>query len=143
MSKDKKGRVGEVITIGSTMRNRIPQLFTDIYRIVTSPVDDNEDVEKDETFKIHTLRTVFVEGLTGVPGKKAVSVNGEFEIDLEKNEDDETEADMRENVYADKEKAVSVWRYLSQLQWEKFEREEARLAQVKIALRNSIDGEQY
>ena len=142
MSKEKDTRKGKIVTIGENLRKRIPALFSTIYRIVTTAVTDGEDVEKDETFKLHTLRTVTVEGLSVNPDGKSFNINGEFDISLE-SEDNDTEESLRDRTYTDQEEAIKNWRYLSNLQRDKVKAEQERLEKVYHCIDNSIEKEQY
>ena len=142
MKEDKKSRKGTIITIGENQRKRIPQVFDTIFKIVQTPVTDNEDLENDDTFRLHTLRTIDVEGVTVIPGRKAVNVNGDFDIDLEEDSDLE-DKDLVNKVFADKEEAIAAWGYLTKLQLDKAESLRAKIEETVNMLRTSLDDRQY
>lgn len=143
MSKEeKKGRKGTIITIGENQRKRIPQVFDTIFKVVQTPVSDEDDLEKDDTFRLHTLRTIDVEGVTVIPGRKAVNVNGDFDIDLEEDGDLE-DKDLVNKVFADKEEAIAAWAYLTKLQLDRAEKLRAKVEATVNTLRTSFEERQY
>lgn len=133
-----KSRKGQVVTIkiGEDKKKRIPRVFDTIYKMVKTPVDDD-----DETFNLHTLRTIDVEGVTIVDGGRAVNINGDFDISLEDENDDERFS--ADKVWADKDEAVTVWEYLTKLQLDKAEARQARINNVVNCLRDSLNERQY
>jgi hypothetical protein len=142
MKKGNDSRKATILTIGEDKRKRVPQLFTDVYKIEATAVDDNDDVARDETFKLHTLRTVYVEGTAIVDGGKAVSVNGDFDVSLE-DDPDETEASVRDRVYADKDEAIAAWEFLTNIQLEKAEKMFKKMEETLNSIRLSKEDRQY
>lgn len=140
--KEKKGRKGSIVTIGTDKMKRIPRVFETIFKLEQTPVTDGEDVNSDETFKLHTLRTIDVEGVTRVPGKAAVSINGEFEISLE-DDGEESEKDILNKAYGDKDEAIKAWAYLTELQLEKAKAMKAKIDLTVATLQTSKDENQY
>jgi hypothetical protein len=141
-TKSKDSRKASILTIGADKRKRIPQLFSDVYKIEATAAADEDDVARDETFKLHTLRTVFVEGLTIVNNGKGVNVNGDFDISLD-DDSDETEASVREKVYADKDEAIAAWEFLTNIQLEKAEKMFTKMENTLNAIRTSKEERQY
>jgi hypothetical protein len=139
--KEKDSRKGKVITLTGEQKDRIPRVFDTIYRIILTAVTDGEDVDRDETARLHTLRTIEVEGVVVVDGGKAVSINGEFEIPTEPKPSDEE--NLLETVFVRKEEAINAWRYLTKLQLDKFEKEQEKINKTVTALRTSLEEEQY
>lgn len=141
MKNDKKDRKGTIITIGEDKRKRIPQVFDTIFKMERTPVSDEDNPDKDETFNLHTLRTIDVEGVVAVPGKKAVNVNGEFDINLEDDDDDN---DFSPNkVWADKSEAITAWEYLTDLEVKRAEKLQKKVEQIVNTLRTSQEERQY
>ena len=143
MSKEeKKGRKATIVTIGVDQRRRIPQVFDTIFKIEQTPVTDGENIDDDETFRLHSLRTIDVEGVTVVPGKRAVNVNGDFDINLD-DDGEENEKDLLSKVFADKDEAIAAWGYLSKLQLERAEKLQEKINETVNCLRTSIEDRQY
>ena len=142
MKEDKKNRKGTIITLGVDKMKRIPRVFETIYKLEQTPADDNDDLEKDETLRLHTLRTIDVEGVTKVPGKNAVNVNGDFDISLE-DDDDETENDILNKVYADRDEAIAAWAYLTDLQVEKARKMKEKYDQILVMIETSKNERQF
>ena len=128
---------GKVITIklGEDKRKDIPQVFETVYRMVKTPIDDRDNPDDDETFCIHTLQTVDVEGVTIVDNGRAVCINGDFEIDLEDGAVKET--------WRDQEEAVEEWELLTNLQIKKAEKVEDKIKHILTTLRTSKEEKQY
>jgi hypothetical protein len=139
----KNDRKGKVITIGEDLRKRIPQLFSNVYKIEQTAVKDGEDLDEDETLRLHTLRTVFVEGESIVEGGKAVNVNGEFDIPLERHGLGDSDKDLREEVYVDREEAVDIWEKLTNAQIRRCREKKEQIDNTLIALETSLSDRQF
>ena len=107
--------------------------------MVKTPVSD-DDTLQDETFVLHTLQTVEVEGVTIVDGGRAVNINGDFDISLEDDDEDKFSPD---NTWKDKDEAIQVWEYLTKLQLEKAEKLQDKINSVVSCLQTSLKEEQY
>jgi len=140
-NKNRKGKIVNVV-IGEDIRKRIPRCMDNIYKVEALPVNDVEDLEKDETLRMYTLRTVLVEGTSVVDNGRAVNVNGEFEISLEDSNDD-SENETLKKVYRDKDEAIAVWRRLTKAQCDRVDELFEKVSQMKVALHTSYDEEQY
>ena len=136
-------RKGKIVTIklGEDKLKRVPHVFETIYRMVKTPVDDKDNPDDDETFFLHTLQTVDVEGVAVVDGGKAVCINGDFDISLE-DEDDEEKYSVNK-TWRDKEEAIEVWAYLTDLQLKRAEKLQQKIEEVVNCLRTSKDERQY
>jgi hypothetical protein len=134
MTKERKGKILN-IKLGEDKLRRIPRSFETIFRMVQTPVDDKDNPDDDETFKLHTLQTVDVETTAIVDEGRAVCINGDFDISLED--------DWVEDTWREKEDAVMAWRHATDLQIKKAEKVLGKVEQVLSALRTSRDEEQY
>jgi hypothetical protein len=143
MSKTRNERHGKIITLGEDMRKRIPQLFSVIYRLETTAATDGEDIEEDETFKLHTLRTVNVEGTVIINEGAGVCVNGDFDISLVEDEDDDKPGELRKKVWADKDEAIAAWELLSNLELDRAKAIQDKINATVTMLQTSVDERQY
>jgi|WetSurMetagenome_2_1015567.scaffolds.fasta_scaffold58587_5 hypothetical protein len=133
----KDTRKGKIITVklGVGAMDKIPKCFETIYRMVKTPVDDKDNPDDDETFCLHTLQTVDVEGTVVIDGGRAVSINGDFEISLD--------VDAKNDTWRDKEEAIKEWEYLTNLQIKKAEKAEDKIKHILGALRMSKEDRQF
>jgi hypothetical protein len=133
----KDTRKGKLITIklGEDKKRLIPRVFDTIYRMVKTPVSDDDNPDDDETFVLNTLQTVEVEGVTIIDSGRAVNVNGEFEISLED--------DAKNEVWADKDEAIAEWEYRTNLQLKRAEELQKKVDHIVNALRTSKEEKQY
>jgi hypothetical protein len=133
----KDTRKGKIVTIrlGADKLEKVPKCFETIYRMVKTPVDDKDNPDDDETFFLHTLQTVDVEGTAIIDGGKAVSINGDFEISLEDN--------AKNDIWRDKEEAIAEWEYLTDLQVKRAEKVEDKIKHILNTLRTSKEERQY
>jgi hypothetical protein len=132
-------RKGKVITLGADKMKLIPRCMDNIYKIDAVPVTDGENLEKDETLRLHTLRTVLVEGTSVVDGGRAININGEFEISLE----DDSDESLSSKTYADKDEAVAAWKTLTKAQYERAKELYEKIENAKNMLKVSLEEEQY
>lgn len=142
----KDTRKGKVVTvkIGADKQKRIPALFSTIYRMIKTPWDDKDNPDEDETLCTRTLETVYVEGLTGVKddeGNDAVSVNGEFEISLKDEDDDERYSDKK--IWADREEAIEVWEHNTKRELERAKKYADKYNHIVNSLELNLEEKQY
>jgi hypothetical protein len=109
--------------------------------MVKTPVDDSDNPDEDETFLTHTLRTVDVEGVNIVDDGRAVSVNGEFEISLEDEDDEERYSSNK--IWANKEEAIEVWEFLTNQQLERAKKLQDKMNHIVNHLQTNLDEKQY
>lgn len=142
--KSKSNRKGKIVNIvlGENQKRRIPQVFDTVFKIEQTAVTDGEDLANDETFRLHTLRTIDVEGVTRIPGKLAVNINGDFDINLD-DDGEQSEKDLLDKVFADKEEAIAAWNLLTKLQVERAEALQAKINETVTMLRTSLEERQY
>ena len=141
--KNEDNRAGKIITLGKNRRAKFPTVFDTVYRIKTDAVTDEEDVDKDETFKLHTLVTVDVEGVTIVDGGRAVSINGEFEISAEEDGVGSDEEELRDKTWSDKDEAIAAWLLLTEAQIKRCKKMKDKIDQTLVTLETSRDDRQY
>ncbi|MBE3086141.1 MAG: hypothetical protein IMZ64_07990 [Bacteroidetes bacterium] len=141
--KNEDNRAGKIITLGKNRRAKFPTVFDTVYRIKTDAVADEEDVDKDETFKLHTLVTVDVEGVTIVDGGRAVSINGEFEISAEEDGVGSDEEELRDKTWSDKDEAIAAWLLLTEAQIRRCKKMKDKIDQTLVTLETSRDDRQY
>jgi hypothetical protein len=131
------------VIIGRNIKDRIPRCTDTIYKIVATPVCDDDDADKDETLKLHTLRTIEVEGVVVVNHGKAVCVNGEFDISLEVGDDDENEEDILNKTYSIHDEAITAWEYLTKINLERAEKAKEKADSIYNMLKISLQERQY
>ena len=143
MEAKSRSRKGTIITLGEDVRARIPRCMDNIFKIEAVPVTDGEDLEKDETFRLHHLRTILVEGTTVVDNGRAVNVNGEFDIPLEPRLGESDEDELLNNVYSVKDEAIAAWEVLTNLQVKRAEKMQEKINETLTTLKNSQEERQY
>lgn len=143
LKSNRKGKIVNVV-LGEDIMSRIPRCMETVYKICAIPVDGSASFAgDDETLKLFHMRTILVEGTSVVNNGKALNINGEFEISLEVNKFDSEEKRILDELYRDKDEAISAWRVLTNTQVEKIEAIEKEVAKMKAAILASRDEEQY
>ena len=69
-------------------------------------MDEDKVINDIDVTSFATIRTITVESVSVLPDGKTVRVNGEFDIDLEKDE----ENDLFKRLFTDKSEAIEKWR---------------------------------
>jgi hypothetical protein len=142
MKKD-ENRKSKIITvkIGEDKKSRIPRVLDTIYRMVKTPVSDEDNPDDDQTLFQRTLQTVEVEGVTVVDGGRAVNVNGDFEISLEDEDDEERFSDKK--IWANKEEALFVWEHNTEIELKEAKKRLDKYTHAFNFLQTNLDEKQY
>jgi hypothetical protein len=129
------------VKIGEDKRKRIPQVFSTIFKMIRVPVCDDDNPDDDETYFSHSLDTIDVEGVIIVNNGKAVRVNGDFDISLEDEEEDEKS--LVKKIWADQDEAIEAWRFITKLQLDKAEKQKEKLVHIINHLTENLEKDQY
>jgi hypothetical protein len=141
MSKEKAKIINVKVKLGEDKKRRIPRVLDTIYRIIKTPVCDDDNPDDDETLFTRTLETVDVEGVTVVDNGRAVNVNGDFEISLEDEDDDEKYSDKK--IWAEKEEAIAVWEHNTELELKEAKKRQEKYDHIVTHLQRNLDEKQY
>jgi hypothetical protein len=143
MSDKKTKLINVKVKLDDKQMGRIPKVFDVIYRIVKTPVCDDDNPDNDETLFTRTLETVEVEGVVGIvteKGKKLVRINGEFDIPLDETNDDKNSDD---NFWANKEDAIAVWEHNTTLEKERAEEKMKKYTSIFNHLKMNLEDRQF
>ena len=141
MSKTKATIVNVKVKLGEDKKKRIPRVLDTIYRMIKTPASDDDNPDDDETLCIRTLETVDVEGVTVVDNGRAVNVNGDFEISLEDEDEQERYSDNK--IWADRGEAIHVWAHNTEAEIERSEEKMKKFTSIYNTLKRSREEEQY
>ena len=110
MARVKSESTGRNVVISAKARANVPSVLTDAYALelanATEGMDEDKVINDIEVTSFATIRTITVESVSVLPDGKTVRVNGEFDIDLEKDE----ENDIFKRLFTDKSEAIEKWR---------------------------------
>jgi hypothetical protein len=118
------------VELNSEARRRIPSVFEVIYKMVKTPIDDRDNPDDDETFCVHTLKTIDVESVVVVDEGQTISINNEIDIPVASLLEDKEEDYSTSKIWRDKEEAKKAWAYLTDLQIKKAEKERDKIEKI-------------